>query len=500
MKELIYGRLFLPSVERDAGKECVHDGGYHATFSEHAGRVFRLADAMGKELGLNRGDRFAVLSYNSHRFVELHNAGFLGGGVITPLNVRLSPAELRHILEDSGAVVLFAERPLLEKLGEAPSPRVVTLDDDYESLMAAGKEVVPNEPEESDLAALVYTGGTTGTPRGVMRSQRAEMLYVYHAVMSGGVACRRGWTFLHQAPMFHATALVSVACAPAFGATSVVIPGFEPGACLDAIDRYQVEETVLVPTMIQMLFAHPAFAAERLSSLRRIGYGAMPMPLALVQRLQEIMPGVELLQGFGMTEAGALTMLQPEDHGRPELLASVGRAVPGVNLSIQDLEGRQLPPGEVGEVCAQGGNLLDGYWQDDQATSDAFRGGWYRTGDLGRLDTEGYLFLVDRLRDMIVTGGENVYSAEVEAVIARHPGVAQVAVIGLPHPTWGEQVHAVVVAKPGTTLAPDDVMSHARQSLAGYKVPKSVDVREEPLPMSAAMKPLKRELRRQHNG
>jgi acyl-CoA synthetase (AMP-forming)/AMP-acid ligase II len=296
--------------------------------------------------------------------------------------------------------------------------------------------------------------------------------------------------------MFHASALVSVASAPVFGVRSVVLPGFEPGACLDAVQKHRVTETVLIPTMMQMLFDHPAFTPERLASLRRIGYGAMPMSGLLLDRLRQLLPEVELAQGFGMTEAGALTMLQPEDHARPELLRSVGRAVPGVALSIQDAEGRLLPAGEIGEVCAQGGNLLDGYWNDPQATADAFRDGWYRTGDVGYLDDEGYLFLVDRLKDMIVTGGENVYSVEVESVMARHPSVAQVAVIGIPHEKWGEVVHAVVVPKSGETLDQDELIAYARLHLTGFKVPKSVEVRTDPLPMSAALKPLKRELRR----
>jgi acyl-CoA synthetase (AMP-forming)/AMP-acid ligase II len=504
VKELVFSRLFRPAMEHHAGEVCIIDGAYTATFSEHAARVVKLADAIATQLGLQRSDRIAILGPNSHQFMELHNAGYLGAGVITPLNIRLSPPELARILADAGAQVLFADprlQPLLESVVSAidgPSVRVISMDTEFEDLIAAGREVAPADPEEDDMAALVYTGGTTGLPRGVVRSQRAEMLYVYHAALSGGVACRRGWTFLHQAPMFHATALVSVASAPAFGVRSVVLPGFEPGACLDALEAYRVEETVLVPTMMHMLFDHPDFAPGRLASLRRIGYGAMPMPPPLLDRLREMVPGVELAQGFGMTEAGALTMLQPEDHDRPDLLRSVGRSVPGVELSIQDPGGGVLRAGQIGEVCARGGNLLDGYWHDDEATREALRGGWYHTGDVGYLDGEGYLFLVDRLKDMIVTGGENVYSVEVEAVIARHPAVAQVAVIGVPHEKWGEQVHAVVVTQPGHALDESDVIEFCRPHLAPFKMPKSVELRSQPLPMSAAMKPLKRELRRQH--
>lgn len=500
MKELVYSRLFLPAVARHVDEPCVRDGTYTATFGEHASRVLRLADAMRRDLGLERGDRFAVLGPNSHQFMELHNAGYLGAGVITPINIRLSPPEIRRIVDDAGAKVMFADprsSGLLDSVG-APGVRIVTLDAAFEDLLSAGRELTPPEPEEDDMVALVYTGGTTGRPRGVVRSQRAEMLYVYHAAMSGGVACRRGWTFLHQAPMFHATALVSVASAPAFGVRSVILPGFEPKACLQAVEVHHVDETVLVPTMMQMLFDHPDFAPDRLASLRRIGYGAMPISPPLLERLRQLVPGVELAQGFGMTEAGALTMLQPEDHERPELLRSVGRSVPGVRLSIQDPDGHLLVSHEIGEVCAQGGNLLDGYWRDEQGTKAAFRDGWYRTGDVGYLDDRGFLFLVDRLKDMIVTGGENVYSVEVEAVIARHPGVAQVAVIGIPDEKWGEQVHAVIVPKGEGGLDREDVLAHARKHLAAFKVPKSLEIRTDPLPMSAAMKPLKRELRQRH--
>ena len=501
MKELVFSRLFLPAVERYADKECIVDRGYKASFAEHGSRVLRLADAMRKQLGLQPGDRFAVLGLNGHHYMELHNAGYLGAGVITPLNIRLSAVDIRRILDDSGARVLFADPrlgSLVDEVVTGASVRAVPMNGAFEDLLSAGSEIVPPEPEEQDLVALVYTGGTTGLPRGVMRSQRSEALYIYHAAMSSGVACRSGWTFLHQAPMFHATALVSVGSAPAFGVRSVVLPRFDPGACLDAIETYGVEETVLVATMIQMLFDHPDFNPSRISSLRRIGYGAMPMPPSLMDRLLEVLPGVELAQGFGMTEAGALTMLQPEDHARVDLLTSVGRAVPGVTLSIQSADGEILEPGGIGEVCTRGGNLLDGYWHDAAGTSEAFRGGWYHTGDVGRLDHEGYLFLVDRLKDMIVTGGENVYSVEVESVIARHPGVAQVAVIGVPDERWGERVHAVVVPSPGHPLDEDEVISFARQHLAAFKAPKSVDVRTDPLPVSAAMKPLKRELRRQY--
>jgi long-chain acyl-CoA synthetase len=247
-----------------------------------------------------------------------------------------------------------------------------------------------------------------------------------------------------------------------------------------------------------LMLDHAEFRPERLRSLRDLVYGASPMPAALLDRVVETLPEMNLWQGYGMTECSSLlTMLTDVDHRTGgERLRSAGRPVTGVAISIQDTEGSHLGPMEAGEVCALGGNLMRGYWNRPDETAQAFRGGWYHSGDEGYLDEGGYVFLVDRVKDMIVSGGENVYSIEVENAISTHPAVAQVAVIGIPSPTWGEEVHAVVVLKPGMTATEDDIKAHARASIAGYKVPKSVEYRTEPLPLSGAMKVLKRELRR----
>jgi long-chain acyl-CoA synthetase len=246
-----------------------------------------------------------------------------------------------------------------------------------------------------------------------------------------------------------------------------------------------------------MMLNHPEFKAERLASLTRLGYGASPMPEALLKRLLALWPNLNLSQGYGMTEAAALlTVLEADDHRRGgAILRSAGKAVPGVVLSIQDEDGKLLPPRQTGEVCARAGNAMTGYWKKASATEEAFKGGWYHTGDAGYLDDEGYLFLVDRVKDMIVSGGENVYSTEVENAIGSHPAVAQVAVIGIPHETWGEAVHAIVVFHAGRSATEAELIAHAKESIAGYKVPKRVEVRAQPLPLSGAMKILKRELR-----
>jgi len=255
--------------------------------------------------------------------------------------------------------------------------------------------------------------------------------------------------------------------------------------------------TVMVPAMINMVLQHPAFDPARLGSLRRLVYGAAPMPTALIEKMLALFPELDLIQGYGMTEASTiLTILTGADHRRGgKLLSSAGRPVPGVELSVRSDDDSPLEAGEVGEVCARGGNYMREYWNRVDETETVFRGGWYHSGDMGYRDSDGYLFLVDRAKDMIVTGGENVFSAEVENAIASHPAVAQVAVIGIPDEQWGEAVHAVVVPRPGSTVTAGEIIAHARSAIAGYKVPKSVSFRDEPLPLSAAMKVLKRELR-----
>jgi long-chain acyl-CoA synthetase len=263
------------------------------------------------------------------------------------------------------------------------------------------------------------------------------------------------------------------------------------------IERNDVTTTVMVPTMIQMLLAHPDFKPERLRTLKVLTYGASPMPTQLLEHLLSLFPDLQIFQGYGMTEnCGLLTCLGPHEHRQGgDLLRSAGRPVIGSIVSIQDQEGRILPTGETGEVCARAGNFMKEYWNRPDQTAEAFAGGWYHTGDAGRMDERGYLYLVDRVKDMIVTGGENVYSAEVENAIASHPAVAQVAVIGIPSERWGEAVHAIIVLRPNTTADEHELQEWSRERIAGYKVPKSIEFRTEALPLSGALKILKRELR-----
>lgn len=508
VKDLVYHRMLLPAVERSPDRVANIDGPVTTTFEEHVSRTSRLAGGLRERLGLSPTDRFAVMALNSHQYLELYHAAFLGAGVINPLNLRLAPMELEFILQDSQTTVCFVDKtfaPLIDQVRANTSLRTVVLVGDggddvphdvtYDEVLASGRDEVPAEPDEDGIAVLMYTGGTTGLPKGVVIDHRAAML-TYYKILTR-------WPFdednvyLHQTPMFHAASFGGILSIPSNGATTTYVPAFEPGAVLDVTERHQVTATVMVPTMVQMVLDHPAFAPERFASMRVLTYGASPMPATVLQRLLELFPDLGIYQGYGMTEnCGVLTCLTADDHRRGgDILGSVGRPVPGTVVSIQDTEGRILPPGEVGEVCARGGNYLREYWNRPEETVAAFAGGWYHTGDAGRFDGEGYLYLVDRVKDMIVTGGENVYSSEVESALGSHPAVAQVAVIGIPSEQWGEAVHAIVVPRPGTTVDDEELRAWARERIAGYKVPKTIELRAEPLPLSGAMKVLKRELR-----
>ena len=507
MKELVWHRQLLPAVDRFAARPFLVEAatGAGTSYAEHGSRVLRLASAMRKGLGISPGDRVAVMSLNSAAFEELYHAGLLGAAVLNPLNLRFAPRELTHVLSDSATKVVFADvwfAPVIDQIREAAGVQTVVLlgegdaphDHRYEDLIAAGEEVVPAEPEEDDPALLMYTGGTTGLPKGVLLTQRALMLTAYHISM--GVRIERDDVYLAQVPLFHAASMGAIIAVPLNGGTLVTHPVFDPAGVMRAIETYQCTNTIMVPTMLSMTFAHPEYAPERLRSLRSLTYGASPMPRPVLDRLRAEQPQLELYQGYGMTESAALvSILMPEDHLLEDKLASAGRPVQGTVISIQDEGGNPLPTGEVGEVCLRGGQFMSEYWRKPEETAEVFRDGWYHSGDAGRVDAEGYLFLVDRTKDMIVTGGENVYSTEVEQALAAHPAVAQVAVIGIPDDTWGEAVHAIVVLVPDASVTDAELIEHAKGLIAGYKVPKSVTFRDEPLPLSGAMKVLKRELR-----
>jgi acyl-CoA synthetase (AMP-forming)/AMP-acid ligase II len=506
MKELVFTRSLLPSLQANAERIGFIDAatGHEVRFGEHLDRISRLSYAMRTELGVTASDRVATLSLNSLPFVELWHSCLLGAAIMNPLNLRFSAEELVYVLNDSGTTVCFVDptfAPLIESIRDRTQLKRVVLtsgegpaDIGYEAMLAAAEPALPAEPDEESPAVLMYTGGTTGHPKGVILSHRAEVLNQYHAAMV--LPWDTTAPTLVQTPMFHGATMIGLVGAPMFGTSMVVLPMFSPEASLVATETYRPSSTVLVPTMLGMIVNSADFRPERLASLRRITYGASPMPGALLGKLLELLPECEIVQGYGMTECcTVLTVLPDSEHRKGKRLGSCGRAVPGVQLEIRDEGGNPLPVGEPGEVCARAGNFMTGYLNKPEETAKALREGWYYSGDVGYLDEEGYLFLVDRAKDMIISGGENVYSVEVENAICTHPAVLQVAVIGIPHEVWGEAVHAICVIRPGHEVTAEDLITHTRATISGYKVPRSIDLRSEPLPLSAAMKVLKRELR-----
>jgi long-chain acyl-CoA synthetase len=359
----------------------------------------------------------------------------------------------------------------------------------------------PVQLDEGELLGLFYTSGTTGEPKGVMLTHRNVHSNVDHSDLV--FQYFPDDIYLHAAPMFHLADGAAVFSNTARGATQAFTPRFDPTEVLEVISRERVTTTVLVPTMINFLLQHPNREAYNLSSLRQITYGASPIAPEILRRSMEVF-GCRFTQGYGLTEASPLlTVLSGEDHAATmehdmHLLASCGKPVPGVEVRVVSADGRDVRPGEVGEIIARGSNIMAGYWKRPEDTESAIRDGWLHTGDLATVDAEGYLYLVDRKKDMIVTGGENVFSTEVESVIYKHPGIREAAVIGVPDETWGEAVHACVTLKDDHHVSEEELIDYCRDYLPTYKLPRSVEVLEGELPKGGTGKILKKELRERH--
>jgi len=478
------------------------------TWSESADRIARLAAGL-KHLGVELGDRVAMLSLNSDRYHEYLLATWWIGAVVNPINIRWSPAEIAYSLEDSGTEVLLIDDTFLPALdairaaapgvstvvhcGDGPTPEGTVA---FESLLEHGT-VEDLRHGGAELAGIFYTGGTTGFPKGVMLSHDNLLVSAIGSCASGDFVVSGG-RLLHAAPMFHLADLAAWTARNQMGGSHVIVPMFTPDGVLAAIEKHRPTDALLVPTMIQMLVDSPGIKEVDVSSLQKVIYGASPISEALLERVERVLPDVALTQAYGMTElAPVATMLTPEDHQNPALRRSAGRAVPHAEVRIVDENDNEVPRGTVGEIVVRGGHVMLGYWNKPEETAAALIDGWMHTGDGGRMDERGYVFVVDRIKDMIVSGGENVYSAEVENAVAQHPAVAACAVIGVPDDEWGERVHAVVVLAPGGTIELDDLREHTKTLIAGYKAPRSFEV-VEALPLSGAGKVLKRELRAKH--
>ncbi len=477
--------------------------------AEVADRVARLAGAF-QSLGVGEGDRIGILSLNSDRYSEYLLATPWAGAVLNPINIRWSAAEIAYSLRDSDTRTLLIDDtflPLLPDLRSQSSGlvNVIHCGDgaapdgllSYEELVAAGDPAPDAHRCGPDLAGLFYTGGTSGHPKGVMLTHDNLMTSALGCLASG-LFLTSGGPLLHAAPMFHLADLAIWLAQVCRGGTHVFIPAFRPDWVLEAVQTHRITDLLLVPTMVQMLVDDPAVDDHDTSSLQAVLYGGSPISAALLERAAVRLPTASFVQAYGMTEVSPVaTLLAPQDHHDPTLRRSGGRAAPHSEVRIVGEDGTELPPGEVGEITVRGGHVMAGYWGKPEETAAALKGGWMHTGDAGYLDERGYVFIVDRIKDMIVSGGENVYSVEVENALARHPAVATCAVIGVPDERWGERVHAVVVLAAGQADHDDlaeDLREFCKTLIGGYKIPRSVEV-VDALPVSAAGKVLKRELR-----
>jgi long-chain acyl-CoA synthetase len=496
--------------------------------------LWKRSQALSKalfELGARRGDRVAIYLLNSPRFLEVVYACFEIGAVVVPINTRLVADELVFIINDAECVAFITDETL-QPLAASFKPRLQGIEHyisvnaagafkDYETLIArqngdsnafstdfftdlaptlSGALSSGEGQSEEELVGLFYTSGTTGLPKGVMLNHRNLWMNAMHTLAAR--APEPNSVFLHAGPMFHLATFPAVINITLNGGAHAILPKFDLQVLMEMIERDRVTSTVLVPTMINFLINHPDLAKHDLSSLRRITYGASPMPVELLKRAMKVFPDVEFFQGYGQSESSPLlTTLMPEDHiteGPEQItrrLASCGRPVIGVEVEVVDENYRHVKPGEVGEVVARGPNVMMGYWNRPEETATALRGGWLHTGDMATIDEDGYIYLVDRKKDMIISGGENVYSTEVENVVYQHPAVREAAVIGVPDEKWGEAVKAIVTLKDGASLTESELIEFCASRLADYKVPKSVEIRAGELPKSGTGKILKKELR-----
>ena len=482
---------------------AVIDGAYGCTWAEFSARIARLAGFLRAQ-GLVAGGRVVLVSNNSHWSLELFYAAIHAGGVIVPLNFRLSVEDMETQVADCQPDVIalgpdYAH--LAKRLGGAAQGKpVLMIDAALNATVDAAAPVDDAGRQKDDLACIFYTSGTTNAAKGVMLTHAnlmANTQNVWPMLELG-----EGTVHLHHGPLFHVAAGARLFSVTQAAGTHVFLPRFQAGEVLAEIDRSGITHMTLVPTMLRSLLDDPGFASASLSTLRYLSYGSAPMPEALLREALEAMPHVRFIQSYGMTELSPVaTMLGWEDHlpgpRSAFLLKSAGRPVATAEVAIVAPDGRHLGRNEHGEIIVRGPIVMAGYWNRPDLTEAAIRNGWMHTGDIGFIDETGVLTVSDRLKDMIISGGENIFSQEVEQCLSSHPAVSQCAVFGLPDPKWGEAVHAVVTLKDGMAATPDVLIAHCREGLAHYKCPRALDIRSEPMPLSGANKIQKSELRRE---
>lgn len=454
-------------------------------------RVLRCAQAL-RDQGIHTGDRVAVLMLNSPRYLELYFATAALGAVVVPINIRWNASDIDFSLRDSGTKMLLTDQQF--DAVHCPAVAMHVHDAEYEPLVAAAGWAEPADVGEDDLASLMYTSGTTGGPKGVMLTHRN--LFTHALLVIAELEMTPEWVYLHAAPMFHAANCALMYALAFKGAANVFLPAFRPEPWLELVERHRVTAAVLVPTMWHMIANHPRAAEFDTASLRHGLYGGSPMPPDLLRRVTERF-GAIFTQVYGMTEASPMITIQlPADH-REDKAGSAGRASIGTEVRIVDDQDRDVPVDTPGEVIMRGPHRMKGYWNRPEANEEVLRGGWLHTGDVGRMDADGFVYILDRKKDMVKTGGENVYCPEVEAVVTAHPAVLEAVVFGVPDGKWGESLRAAVVVRPGQAVTEAELVAYCRERLTHFKSPSSVEFHEA-LPKGGSGKVQKNELRRPH--
>ncbi len=505
---MILGDLIRRNAQYYPDKPAFIMDGQSVTFGEYNSQVNRLVSALLRR-GFNPPDHISILANNCLEYLDIYGAAEKGGFRIAPVNFRLTPTELIKVIGDARPRVLFVQnryRSVVDSVrADLPSVELYVIVDGQavpgwttlNELLVEGDDQEPQvQISPDDVCYLIFTSGTTGIPRAAMLTHQAQWLDA--AIVALEMALTPNDRHLGIMPLYHIGGRALVLGHFFRGCTCVLHDGFDAGRMFRDIETYRLTTTHVVSTMVNMMLNHPETGRHDLSSLRLAWYAAAPMPVEVLKRAMETF-GPIFMQGFGQTESGpvvtTLFTFEHETEGPGAArLASCGRAVPGVEVKIIDDQGREVPYGEPGEIMVQSPLLMVGYWEKPEATAAALKNGWLHTGDMGRMDPDGYVYIVDRKKDMIVSGGENIYPREIEEVLYAHPAVLEAAIIGVPDELWGESVMALVVLRPGQAATADELIAFSAERLARYKRPKSVEFRDV-LPKSPSGKILKKDLR-----
>jgi long-chain acyl-CoA synthetase len=483
--------------------------GRKRTWRQIGDRVARLAGALAN-LGIVEDDCIAALGFNSDRYLELYFSIPWAGAVFTPLNIRWSVAENRFAVRESKARILFVDDDFLDQGRELSSDGTLTLIYmgeheapsgmlDYETLVRESDPTMDKDRYGDDVYVVLYTSGTTSQSKGAALSHRNAMSASIAFLAT--LPAREDLVHLHVGGMFHLSGAGPTWYITLSGGTNVILPKFDVDAVLNEIPKHKVTNIVLVPTMINMLINHPKLPQFDLSSVRTCVYGGSPIPEMVLDGAVKKLPSWGFHQIYGMTEtAGYGVAFGWKEHLKalaavPKRLKAAGRVVPGMQLKIVRPDGTEAGAGETGEVLMRGDNVMIRYFNNDKASAEALKGGWMHSGDAGFMDEDGFVYIADRIKDMIVTGGENVYSVDVERALYMHPAVREAAVVGIPSENWGETVHAVVVLREGHSATEQELILHCKSLIGGYKCPRSVEFWTEALPVTPVGKIRKNVLR-----